>query len=387
MRAIVDHAALSVTGRVRKVNEDSFLVSPPLFAVADGMGGARAGEVASQVAMETLAAGLDPGAEPEVALKTALESANTKIIELARRDSALSGMGTTATAVLFTDSGLAVGHVGDSRAYVFRNGILKHLTRDHSLVEELLRRGRLTASEALDHPQRSIITRALGPEPEVRIDTLSLEAKDRDVVILCTDGLTTMVGDDRIAAVVGANESMATIVRTLVDDANANGGKDNITVVALRIEGTGTGLDSPTVVTPLPDGPGLGAQGLPSSAKAEYRARDRLSPAAGRPSWRKRLSIATAVAAGVGVIAAGVWLGIREFYFLGVDGRGFAAVYRGLPYELPAGVRLYGDYVTSNTPASLLDAARRRTVTSHRLRSRTDALDLLSRLDSDEAVR
>src|SRR5579875_2363633 len=187
----------SDTGRQRRGNEDSAFARAPVFAVADGMGGAQAGEVASQIAVEAFEAGLPEEGTPEQRLAEVAQRANRRIHELSLAEHEHAGMGTTLTAAYLDDGYLAIAHVGDSRAYLFRDGQLTRLTQDHSLVEELRQRGKLTEEEAAEHPQRSIITRALGPEPDVQVDTLSQTVRGGDVVLLCSDGLTSMIAEER----------------------------------------------------------------------------------------------------------------------------------------------------------------------------------------------
>src|SRR5918997_1505211 len=193
MLRVGEQAFRSDTGRQRTANEDAYYAHAPLFVVADGMGGAQAGEVASRIAAESFEAAERQGEAAEAFLRQIAEAANERIHGLSQHDSSRSGMGTTLTAALVDGDDVAIAHVGDSRAYVFRDGELRLLTTDHSLVEELRRQGRLTEEQAEDHPQRSIITRALGPEAEVEVDTLSFSARPDDVFLLCSDGLTTMI--------------------------------------------------------------------------------------------------------------------------------------------------------------------------------------------------
>ena len=179
------------TGRQRRDNEDSAYVQAPMFVVADGMGGAQAGEVASRMAIETFEEGLPTSGPPEARLAELVRSANHRIYDRSRAEQGRAGMGTTLTAAFLDDARLAVAHVGDSRAYLFRDGQLTRLTQDHSLVDELVRQGKLTEEQAAEHPQRSIITRALGPEPEVEVDTWTYPVRAGDVLLLCSDGLTS----------------------------------------------------------------------------------------------------------------------------------------------------------------------------------------------------
>src|SRR5579884_1523417 len=194
------------TGRQRRENEDSAFVQAPVFVVADGMGGAQAGEVASRIATETFEQGLPGTGSPESRLAELVRDANQRIYDRARADRGRAGMGTTLTAAYLTDSQLAIAHVGDSRAYLFRDGELSRLTQDHSLVDELVRQGKLTEEQAAEHPQRSIITRALGPEPDVMIDTFTYPVRAGDVLLLCSDGLTSMISEETMRTVLGSTE-------------------------------------------------------------------------------------------------------------------------------------------------------------------------------------
>ncbi|MDQ3936973.1 MAG: Stp1/IreP family PP2C-type Ser/Thr phosphatase, partial [Actinomycetota bacterium] len=245
---IVEKASVTDVGRQRQSNEDAFFERAPLFAVADGMGGARAGEVASRMAVEELA-GLDAaGTRDEERLREVARAANRRIYEMAQGDSEHAGMGTTFTAVLVSGREVAVGHVGDSRLYRLREGAFERLTDDHSLVEELVRQGKLSPQEAEVHPQRSIITRALGPEADVQVDTFTHTARDGDVYMLCSDGLSGMVSDEQMAGILASARSLDDAARDLIDAANAAGGKDNITVVLFRVaEAEGAEPESDTL--------------------------------------------------------------------------------------------------------------------------------------------
>src|SRR6202167_3116181 len=250
MLRVAEQYAGTDTGRQRRANEDSLLTRSPLFVVADGMGGAQAGEVASRIAVESFKHGLDDTSEPELALSALASEANSRIHELSHSNAEQAGMGTTLTAVYVGAQEVAIAHVGDSRAYCLRDGELLRLTDDHSLVGELIRQGRLTPEEAVEHPQRSVITRALGPEPEVEIDTRSYRARDGDVYLLCSDGLTTMVPDALLAEILLAHSQLRDAGEALIAAANEAGGRDNITVVLLRLEEVAM-----AVVAPLGDDP------------------------------------------------------------------------------------------------------------------------------------
>ncbi len=218
-------------------NEDAFVCRPPLFAVADGMGGARAGEVAARLAATALEEA-DTQTKGEEGVATLIEEANRRIWERAVTDPTTSGMGTTVTAALVDMSSgqVAIGHVGDSRAYLLRGGSLEQLTTDHSLVAELVQSGVLTPEEAERHPQRSAITRALGTEPSVRVETFTVAGEVGDLFLLCSDGLSVMLGDDEVAeAVESADRDPAVAAEKLIAAANAQGGEDNITVVLFEL--------------------------------------------------------------------------------------------------------------------------------------------------------
>jgi serine/threonine protein phosphatase PrpC len=234
MSALGRSTGLSHPGRRRRRNEDAWVCHPPLFAVADGMGGARGGEIASRVAATALGEDVDgSGEERVVAL---IQEANRQVYERAREDSDASGMGTTITVALFESGVVWVGHVGDSRAYLIRDRKVDQLTEDHSLVAELVRTGRLSPEEAETHPQRSVITRALGTDPDVDVDVFSVEAKPGDLFLICSDGLTAMVDDATILDTVeGHRDDLDTVAKELVAAANRSGGEDNITVVFFEV--------------------------------------------------------------------------------------------------------------------------------------------------------
>src|SRR5919197_1616991 len=235
MLRVAEHYFQTDTGRQRSANEDAYFARAPVFAVADGMGGAQAGEVASRIATDAFDRELGATA-PEIELKRIVKQANRRIHELAKRDASRAGMGTTLTAALIRDDEVALAHVGDSRAYRLRDGKLERLTKDHSLVEEMRRKGQLTDEQAEEHPQRSIITRALGPEARVEVDTLTVPAKAGDVFLLCSDGLTAMVPEERIEEILTQAPDLKRAGRALISEANDRGGRDNITVILFSVE-------------------------------------------------------------------------------------------------------------------------------------------------------
>jgi PPM family protein phosphatase len=374
MLKIAEEAHKTDTGRQRQANEDSYYAKAPLFAVADGMGGAQAGEVASRIAAGAFERGprnVDATAEGQ--LEEIAQKANREIHRLAQEDSSRAGMGTTLTAAMLRDDEVAFGHVGDSRAYLLRDGHLKRLTKDHSLVEELRRQGRLTEEQAEEHPQRSIITRALGPEPSVNVDTMTFPARDGDVFLLCSDGLTTMVSDEEIRGILVNSKNLRAAVNRLVEAANRGGGRDNITAVAFRVTDAGAkeAEEGATLISRTAEQAGLTSERV-RAASDRLRGQGRIPT----PSRRRR---ALKWAAGLLVIAAvviGAVLLARSVYFLGTDGQGNVAVYRGLPYELPFGVDLYSKQYSIPVQEGALSEDRQRAVTGHTLRGKDDATTL-----------
>ena len=230
-------ATLSDTGRRRLRNEDAYVCDPPLFAIADGMGGAQAGEVASRLAAAAIAEG-ERGGLGEDDVAELVRAANASVYRHAVENPSAAGMGTTVTVAVVDEAAgsVVIGHVGDSRAYRIRDEELEQLTADHSLVAELVRTGRLTPEQAVGHPHRSVITRAVGTEPSVDVDTFTLEAVHGDLYLLCSDGLTDMVSDADILGVAdAAGREPDSVARMLVESANRAGGDDNITVVVFEV--------------------------------------------------------------------------------------------------------------------------------------------------------
>src|SRR4051794_9433458 len=247
-------------GRRRRRNEDTLVCKPPLFAVADGMGGAQAGEVASQLAAGALLEGNDASGEERVV--ALIQEANRRVWQRANEDATASGMGTTVTLALVEPEGRVLfGHVGDSRAYMLRDDRLEQLTNDHSLVAELVRRGELSPQEAETHPQRSVITRALGTDPDVDVDVFAVDGRPGDVFLICSDGLSSMVDDTTVERVLGRNRAdLDAAARALVAEANRGGGEDNITAVLFELAEDGSDGDTasmPAVTAPDPGPPAV----------------------------------------------------------------------------------------------------------------------------------
>jgi serine/threonine protein phosphatase PrpC len=421
---IAEEAGLSDVGRQRHTNEDRYFESAPMFAVADGMGGARSGEVASQIAVDEFAHHDAPdGDGAEDLLAEIARAANRKIYELAQSDESHAGMGTTLTAALVGEGEISLGHVGDSRAYRFRDDELERLTQDHSLVEELMRMGKLSPEDAEVDPRRSIITRALGPEPTVDVETFTYPAKDGDVYLLCSDGLTGMVSEDRVAEILRGRSSLEQAARELVNQANAGGGKDNITVVLFKLadeaapgaeeSDTLSGTESlpaqsadpsepagdpggDTVVMPPGEVAGRGSRVAGERGPTATATRPRIKPQSPTPDTRHPTPPRTPrgkshwpLAAAVVLIiifaaVGGLYAASRELYFVGTDNTGLVTLYRGVPYTLPLGINLYSEQYESSVPASALPPRQRSAVLDHRLRSRGDAVDLLRSLERNE---
>jgi protein phosphatase len=393
---ITDQAYATDTGRQRSANEDSVFVRAPLFVIADGMGGAQAGEVASKTSVETFDRGLPEG-PPERVLRQTIEGANRAIHKLARQDPSLAGMGTTTTAAILDEAAeeVAIGHVGDSRAYRLRRGKLERLTRDHSLVEEMKRKGQLTEAQAEDHPQRSIITRALGPEPEVEVDLQTVPAQAGDIFLICSDGLTSMLDDQHIERLLARATSMQNAVRALVDEANRAGGRDNISVIAFKVvDAAEPGLDAAsegaTLIGSSAEEAGLTATEVRRRAAGEAARRRREEQATKKPGKRrKRIKRAAGALVALLVVAAlvfGATYGLRHVWFLGTDDAGRVALYRGLPYELPFGVKLWSEKYSAPVQTGSLPERRKDAVTGHGLRSREDAVQLLEEIERGQGV-
>lgn len=404
MLRAVESICRSDTGRQRRENEDSAYAAAPLFVVADGMGGAQAGEVASRIAIETFQDGLDGAGSPEERLADRVRTANRQIHDRSRTEIGREGMGTTLTAAYVDDGQLAIAHVGDSRAYLFRDGELSRLTQDHSLVDELVRRGKLTEEQAAEHPQRSIITRALGPEPDVEVDTFTYPVKAGDLLLLCSDGLTSMISEQDVARILASKEDLDALARALIQEANDAGGRDNITVVLFRLEEVGAGpgkagaLEQTTSTQELPPEPSTSAgaaAATPEVAGASVAVasgppariqprRPEAQPARSPARSGRRVKLMAALVAVLAVlllVGGGGYLATRQLYFIGTNSQGIVTIYRGLPYSLPAGIPLYETYFESGVPASVVPPDRRKQIFNNDLRSQSDAVKLLRNIE------
>jgi len=309
-------------GRVRKGNEDSFTAEDPLFAVADGMGGHQGGEVASSLALETIGKGSRP-------IEKMVQEANQAVYRRADQDPGLSGMGTTLTALVADGEVLRMAHVGDSRAYMLRDGRLQRLTKDHTVVQRLVDEGKLTAEEAEIHPQRSILTRALGVDESLQVDQGAIEPRTGDRLLLCSDGLTGMVDEERITRILIENPDPQAAADALVEAANEAGGQDNITAVVMDVlEAKGE---------PVPQG----TQAAPQAARTETgSSRPSTSSSGDRRSGPRRALLWGAIA--LVLVGAGLWavkaLWVDGQFYVG-ESSGSVALYRGIP-AAPLGFRL-----------------------------------------------
>jgi serine/threonine protein phosphatase PrpC len=398
-------SGLTDAGRKRRRNEDAYVLEPPLFAVADGMGGAQAGEVASRLAVDAVREFHDADElEPEERVTAIIQEANRRIFERAREDTQASGMGTTITAALVGDEAVSIGHVGDSRAYRLRGGQLTQLTEDHSLVADLVRGGRLTPEEADAHPQRSVITRALGTDSEVDVDAFTFEAEPGDVILLCSDGLTTMVTDEEIVGIVSESKSLEHAAKQLVKAANRRGGEDNVTVVLFALESSEPAELEDTVVAGDGRGSkddledtltGLEAPTLPAATATVTRQPEEWGPPPDRPEpgetvkpkrrprWGRRilLGVMTLIAV-LGLAAAALWA-LGRAHFVGADADGRVAVYQGIPWDLGGGLQLYRERYVSQLRAVQLDQQERAQLFDHDLLSYDDARAELARYEAE----
>jgi PPM family protein phosphatase len=329
----VEVGAATDVGKVREGNEDSFLVQPPMYAVADGMGGALGGEVASSLALETIEQLSKEGGD---ALVDRIRRANEVVFERSISDQKVSGMGTTLTVAQLEDDDLRLGHVGDSRAYLLRAGSLRQLTEDHTLVGRMVKAGEITREEADTHPHRNVLIRVVGTEPEVIVDEVSVALLDGDRVLLCTDGLTGMLSEEQIRAILENEPDPQKAAERLVRAANRAGGVDNITVVVLDAHGEGDGADASSASTSASK-PSRGA----SSARPDRSSIRR---------WALRAGI-------VALVLAALLVGIRGYadrqWYVGVDHSGRVAVFQGIPASI-GGVRF--SHVAVSTDISAADA-------------------------------
>lgn len=309
-------------GLVRSNNQDQLLVSPGLYAVADGMGGHAAGEVASSTAITALAAAFEATDQHTAgSLESAAKAANRAVWEQARTNRAMFGMGTTLVALAVVErqdgtNGLTAAHIGDSRLYAYRDGVLKQVTVDHSLVQELVDDGQISEAQAAVHPQRHVLTRALGVEPAIEVDIIELAPKHGDRYLLCSDGLPREVSDDQIAAVLSRFPNPVEAANELVAVANLRGGNDNITVVVIDVLASDNSPDTMIVVPhPTVTGP---TRVVPAPPKVATGRRARKGPAPKRVTLRVVIFVVALFIVVGGAIACLGWYG-RSAYYVGLS--------------------------------------------------------------------
>jgi PPM family protein phosphatase len=398
---VARHGALSDIGLHRKTNEDTFVVRPPLYAVCDGMGGASAGEVASGLAAETLAAEVARGTP----LHAAAEAANAAVFQRAHDNLEQTGMGTTLTAFVLEGATARFAHIGDSRAYLLRDGELRLVSDDHSLVGEMVRDGRLTEAEAAVHPHRSILSRALGTEPQARIDEFTEDLLPGDVLLLCSDGLSGPVPADAIRVALTRSDPQAAAER-LILEARREGGPDNITAVVVRLDeaphgaaedettlvqrvdpedGVATGELLVVVAGDEPAEPAGDAADALAAEAAALRAGDPDAPSAAvadvaaaaarrrRRSVRRLGVVAALLALLVVALAAGAFF-LSTVFFIGVDD-GTLTIYSGVPAKVGP-VPLHAVYRRSAVTYDSLSPSARSLVDEQQLRDRESALSL-----------
>ena len=349
--AVTTFGSRTDVGCVRDHNEDSLVVAPPLFVVADGMGGHAAGEVASEIAVNVLAE-LAPKDLDGAALEHAVEEANHEIIRAARDGRGREGMGTTLTACMLENERLIIAQVGDSRAYLLHHGKLQQLTRDHSLMADMIEAGQLTPEEARHHPQRSVITRALGSDPNTRPDMYEINVETGDRLLVCSDGLSSMIEDEQIEAVMRRVPDPQRCASQLVNEAIAAGGHDNVTVIVSNVTGF-----------------------------AEKRRR--------KLARKTKFSVALVLVLFLAILGGGAW-GVHTWLhttaYLGED-NGKVAVYEGIPADF-LGMPLYKQQeVTDVSVDSLQPGTATRLQEGIRVDNMDAAQDLVQQYREEAAQR
>ncbi len=390
-------SAATHLGLVRRQNEDSYVVTDDVFAVCDGMGGARAGEVASEVACRVLQ---DVDAEAGVeGLREAVDEANRLIRDRGAGSADLSGMGTTLTAAIASAERLTIAQVGDSRAYLLRAGALRQVTNDHSLVAQMVRHGQITPEQAAVHPHRSIITRALGTEPAVSPDFFEIELEHGDRLLLCSDGLSGMVPEDELSKILAEGATPRTVARSLIEAALRQGGEDNITAVVLfAVDEEIAPLpedeesDADEVVSTYGDAPSIGAVGAsrtmpahPSAAADPVIAPKGFGPlvrgvelhSVATRAWHRRpLFVLVFIVLIAAVLFGALLLFNSSVYFVGTFD-GHVALYKGMPYTV-LGYELFS--VIETAPALYADLAPH-------LKQRVETHDLLTKEEGQRFIR
>ncbi len=387
-------------GKVRQNNEDALLVGEgedeTLFVVADGIGGFEAGEVASSIAVEVL-----KGLGPDRSFEAAIAEANRRILAAGRGDEKLSGMGTTVVAIRFggtqREPTAEVAHVGDSRAYLVRGGEMNPITEDHSLVAELVRSGDLTRDQAAEHPQKNLITRALGADEQVEVDTAVLPIEVGDRVLLCSDGLSDMVPEARISEILlEVSEDPERAAQSLLSAALDAGGNDNITVIVIDVKeqappprrtrlrrGGSPGTSEMRAVEPSVRPQDGRTSPKEPPGRAQGRARHRASRRKRRAGWQRALGklvrgLAIVAVLAIALIPAYLWGSSR--YFFAFDG-GEVVAYQGLPYA-PLGFELNREWRRPGVTESEIKDPYREPIENHKLYTESQAENVLGDLGS-----
>ena len=323
---IVSGAATDV-GRTRQVNEDAYLERHPLFVIADGMGGHVAGDVASATAIETIQDGWNGSTDIE-SISSMIKQANRAIFERAQTDPNLRGMGTTCTAILLDGSTAHVAHVGDSRAYLFRDDELSQITEDHTVVGRMEREGKLTAEEAHRHPHRNIITRALGIDDDVEVDTWELALVEGDRLVICSDGLNSMLEDSQIRETLLVGEDAVAAAGSLVAAANAAGGEDNITVIVL--DAVPDDYEPPVSAPP----PTEDEARQDTAPDPRYETQMVATPPPPRRRWRRLLWTLIVLALILGLAFGAAQWALANSWYVGLNDDGYVTIYQGIPDEI-----------------------------------------------------
>ncbi len=386
------HGAATHVGLVRRQNEDSFVGSSGLYAVCDGMGGARAGEVASEVACRVLTDMPSNAGDEE--LREAITRANQLIRERSLADPTLAGMGTTLTAASGTHGRLTIAQVGDSRAYLLHAGELRQVTEDHSLVAELIRRGQLTPEQAAVHPHRSIITRALGTEETVRPDIIELSLDAGDRVMLCSDGLSGMVPEDELELILGAGEDPQAVADELVEAALRHGGEDNVTVVVIFAVESATGEPDDAHAARDTDvsSPASTREGVSISDEGGRAGPDGFGPLVrtsrkdgrwGLFAGRRRLVIVIAALVIAAIVALGAFAAFNSTVFFVGTTQGQVGLFRGMPYRVMS-VDLYRVEETVPIRFEQLDPYLQERVDAHELVTKEEGLRFIRGLETSQ---
>jgi len=375
------------TGLVRRTNEDSFFARPPVFVVADGMGGAEAGEVASAMAAQAFNYFLPQSQAAEEELTGLIMRVNTTIYEHSVNPGP-RGMGTTITAAVVNGERVVIAHVGDSRAWLWRGGQLRRLTEDHSLVAEMIREGQLTEAEAAGHPQRSVITRALGVDPQVEVDTAAVDLQPGDVFLLASDGLHGLVPEADIASIMAQNQELGETARALVEAANTRGGSDNITVILFSPDGSTPAGEAAAGCSAATDGGGADPAASPP-AQSTVPGPGPMAPVTSTPPAHHRptrgesirawfSTIPGLIVSGVliaAVVLGGAWFATRYAYFVSVEGDK-VSMYQGIPYRLGP-VSLSHIYRSSPVNFKDMEHGWQDRVASENVQSKSDAETML----------